>query len=150
MFSTIFRQNAFYLFEVDIHTHRREKGELKTEEFNHYLQKRMQAMFGKGLHLTDGHRFWWMPVMHFYHFNFYVFSYAFGELLTTALYDLYKDKGEAFIGSYLEALSTGGSKDPYEITQIMGVDLDDPKFWDRGLDMVKEQVDRFKELAAST
>lgn len=146
-FATIFRQNAFYLFESDIHEFRRMKGELSGEDINEMFQKRMQAMFGKGLTLTNGHAYWWMPVLHFYHYNFYVFSYAFGEMMSTALYARYREEKNTFVNDYINALSFGGSKNPYEITKTMGVNVDDPKFWDRGLDIIEGYVDLFITLS---
>lgn len=147
-FSTIFRQNAFYLFEGDIHKHRREKGELTSEEFGRYYQTRTQEMFGKGVELTDQHQSWWMPILHFYHYNFYVFTYAFGETLTNALYARYKLEGDDFVNRYVEALKLGSSKSPLEITQAMGLDITDPEFWNAGLDLIEEYVDEFIQLAA--
>jgi len=146
-FATIFRQSAFYLFETDIHQHRRKKGELKTDDFNRLYQRRLQAMFGKGLKLTTGHQYRWMPVSHFYQYNFYVFTYSLGQVLAMALYARYKKKGQKFVKKYLEALAAGGSKDPYEITRMLGVDINRVDFWNEGLDLIKGQVDEFQKLA---
>lgn len=66
IFAAVFRQNALHLFESDIHRRRRQKGELSIDEFNQYFQKRLQAMFGHGLKLTQNHQSWWMPILHFY------------------------------------------------------------------------------------
>lgn len=145
-FATIFRQTAFYFFESDIHKHRREQGELGLEEYGKYYQKRLQKMFGESLTLTKDHRHWWMPVLHFYHYDFYVFAYAFGELLTLALYAKYKKEGKGFIKKYLRALAMGGSKDPYEVTQIMGIKVDNKGCWDEGLDMLEGYVAEFENL----
>lgn len=145
-FATVFRQTAFYLFENDIHEHRREMGELLISDFNQYFQQRLQAMFGESLTLTEGHASWWMPVMHFYHYNFYVFTYAFGELLTLSLYARYKKQQNDFIQGYVSALSCGGSKSPYEITKMMGVDINNPAFWNQGFELLHEYVDQFKGL----
>jgi len=145
-FATIFRQNAFYLFERDIHEHRRREGELQLNDFNTYFQNRLQAMFGKGLTLTDGHKYWWMPILHFYHYNFYVFSYAFGEMMTMALYARYKDLGETFVDDYTKALKLGGSKTPVEITKTMGVDIENPDFWNKGLDLLDSYIEEFIQL----
>lgn len=145
-FATIFRQNAFYLFESDIHAARREKGELSTNDFNTLFQKRIQSMFGKGLTLTEGHKYWWMPILHFYHYNFYVFSYAFGQMMTMALYARYKQEGKTFVDDYIRALTLGGSEDPYVVTKTMGVDVNAPDFWDKGLDYIEKYVDEFIEL----
>lgn len=147
MFASVFRQTEFYLFEVDIHSHRRERGELSPEEFSNYFQKRLQHMFGDSLTLSEGHKWWWMPIMHFYHFNFYVFAYAFGELLSLALYANYKQQGKRFVDNYIEALKAGGSKSPAEITAMMGIDITNPKFWDKGLELLDGYVDEFEQLA---
>lgn len=147
-FATVFRQAAFYLFESQIHTHRREKGELTTEELSNYYQTHLQKMFGEGLELTENHKYWWMPISHFYHYDFYVFTYAFGELLTMALYAKYKKEGKKFVAKYLEALSLGGSKNPYEITKIMGVDINEAGFWEKGLKLIDNYVTEFEELVA--
>lgn len=149
IFATIFRQNAFYLFEKDIHNYRRAKGELKTADFNKFYQNRLQAMFKKGLKLTDGHQYWWMPILHFYHYNFYVFSYCFGEALTIALYARYKKEGQNFVKNYLEALSAGGSKPPREIIKMMGIDFTKKGFWEQGLDWIEELVKEFETLTAN-
>ena len=149
IFASVFRQNAFYLFESDIHMHRREKGELSIEEFNDYFQARLQAMFGNGLTLTPGHANWWMTVLHFYKYNFYVFSYSFGQMLSLALYANYKKSGQDAVKNYIAALSLGGSKDPYEITKTMGVDIADPNFWQNGLSYIDSLVAEFASLIDS-
>lgn len=149
IFASVFRQNAFYLFESDIHHHRRGKGELSVEEFNNYFQNRLQAMFGKSLTLTPGHAYWWMTVLHFYRYNFYVFSYSFGQMLSMALYARYKKLGKQTVNDYIKALSLGGSATPYEITKTMGVDITDPTFWDNGLSYVNDMVTEFSTLADS-
>jgi oligoendopeptidase F len=146
MFASIFRQNAFFLFESDIHTHRRDKGELSIEEFNSYFQKRMQAMFGDGLVLTPGHANWWMTILHFYHYPFYVFSYAFGEMLSLSLYARYKKEEYKMVEDYTRALSMGGTKSPRAVTEIMGVDITRPTFWKDGLKLIDNYIDEFIAL----
>jgi oligoendopeptidase F len=37
-------------------------------------------------------------------------------------------------------LSAGGSLPPEELGKIVGIDLADPGFWDRGLDLVERQL----------
>ena len=48
---------------------------------------------------------------------------------------------------YLEKLASGGSRPPEELAAIVGVDLTDPGFWDRGLDLVAEQLDQAEAAA---
>lgn len=143
IFATIFRQNAFFLFEKDVHKLRREQGELSLKEINNNFQARMQEMFGVGLELTDDHKFWWMPVIHFFNYNFYVFAYSFGEMLSTALTAQYKKTGPGFIPDYIKALSVGGSKKPYQILELMGIDINKPVFWRNGIVLIEEYVNDF-------
>jgi oligoendopeptidase F len=46
---------------------------------------------------------------------FYVYAYAFGQLLVLALYKQYQEEGESFKPRYMEILSSGGSDAPAEI-----------------------------------
>lgn len=145
-FATIFRQNAFFLFEKDIHKKRRTEGELTTEELSNLYQEHLRVMFGKGLELTGKHKYMWMPILHFYYFNFYVFTYSFGELLTTALYARYKEQGKKFVDDYLSALAAGGSKSPKEIVAMMGLDFSEKGFWDKGLELIEDYVEEFEKI----
>lgn len=145
-FATVFRQNAFYLFETKLHKLRREKGELSEDNICNLYQKYLQSMFGKGLTLSEDHKYMWMLISHFYHYNFYVFTYSFGELLATSLYAIYKRDGQKFVDKYIKALSLGGSKSPLEITKSMGVDITKENFWQSGIDLINDQVKEFQEL----
>lgn len=148
IFATIFRQNAFYLYESDIHRLRREEGELSVDELNTNFQSRLQEIFGKGLELTDGHKYWWAPIAHFYHYNFYVFSYAFGQSLTNALYGAYVKEGDTFTKNYTEVLKLGSSRDLTSLTKSLNVDISEKSFWDDGLDIIDGYVEEFSGLVS--
>jgi oligoendopeptidase F len=57
-----------------------------------------------------------------------------------SIYRRYAEEGESFVPSYLELLRAGGSRSPEELAAIVGIDLADPGFWDRGLDLVEEML----------
>jgi oligoendopeptidase F len=140
VFATVFRQVSMYRFEQDIHQHYRAHGELCTDTINSYWRARQEAMFKDALTLTPEYDFWWSYIPHFIHTPFYVYAYAFGELLTLALYAMYKDEQDAFIPKYLELLAAGGSKTPNELLKPMKINLEDPKFWKGGLRMIDDMV----------
>ena len=48
---------------------------------------------------------------------------------------------------YLELLAAGGSLPPEELGEIVGVDLADPGFWDRGLDLIEDQLREAEDAA---
>ena len=49
--------------------------------------------------------------------------------------------------AYLELLEAGGSRSPEELGAIVGIDLADPGFWDRGLALVERQLDAAEQAA---
>ena len=77
----------------------------------------------------------------------YVYAYAYGQLLALSVYRTYVERGEEIIPGYLEMLAAGGSRSPEELGELVGVDLRDPEFWDRGLDLVAEQLDEAESAA---
>jgi oligoendopeptidase F len=76
-----------------------------------------------------------------------VYAYVFGELLVLALYNLYRERGAAFVPQYLEVLGAGNSDWPENILAKVGVDLTDPGFWTQGLDAIRALVGQEEQLA---
>ena len=42
---------------------------------------------------------------------------------------------------YLELLRAGGLRSPEELGEIVGIDLSDPGFWERGLDLLERRLE---------
>ncbi len=147
-FATVFRQIAMNRFEHAIHTARREKGELATEQFNEFWLETQRAMFQGSVTMTDNYGFWWSYVPHFTDYPGYVYAYAFGELLVLALYARYEQDGGDFVDAYLAMLSAGGSDWPHEIVKPLGVDLTNPDFWQRGLNILDNMVSESERMAS--
>lgn len=147
VFASVFRQIAMNRFEDAVHTIRRAEGELSPERFGIEWLRTQRAMFGDSVRLTDEYGPWWSYIPHFIHTPGYVYAYAFGNLLALAVYARYEADGAAFVPSYLELLSAGGSQRPDELARIVGVDLTDPTFWDSGLDVIAGMVDEAEALA---
>lgn len=146
-FATIFRQIAFNRFEDAVHTARRQQGELSPEQLGEHFQASLQAMFGDSLTLSDDHRAWWSYVGHFMHTPGYVYAYAFGNLLALAIYQRYQEVGAGFVDSYLDFLAAGGSQRPDELVKTLGMDINDPAFWDSGLKILDRMVSEVEQLA---
>lgn len=146
IFATIFRQAAMYQFEREIHTARREQGELSQDFINDVWQRRQQEMFGDSVVMGEEHRNWWMYVSHFIHTPFYVYAYTFGELLVMSLYARAKQEGPAFEPLYLAMLKAGGSQSPADLMAGVGIDLKSPEFWQGGMDVLRGLIERFEEL----
>ena len=140
IFATVFRQISMNRFEEKVHNARRQKGELKTEEVTGLWLATQREMFSDSVTLSDNYGIWWSYIPHFLHTPGYVYSYAFGELLVLALYALYKKDGDAFVPRYLELLAAGGSYSPYQLLEPFEVNLDEPQFWNDGLQIIDDML----------
>lgn len=146
-FATVFRQISMNRFEDALHTARREEGELSTERINELWLKSQNDMFQGSVTMTDDYGYWWMYVSHFIDVPGYVYAYAFGELLVLALYNLYEQEGAAFVPKYLELLSSGDNDYPENLLAKVGVNLNDPNFWNQGIESIRKLIDWEESLA---
>lgn len=147
IFASVFRQAAMFRFEKECHRIRREEGELSAEEFAEIWQERLQEMFGAGVTLGEQHKQWWLYVGHFFFAPFYVYAYAFGELLTLSLYQRAKSEGPGFAEKYLDVLRLGGSRSPQELMSLLNVDLTSADFWRGGFEVIDGMVAQFEGLS---
>ena len=146
--ATVFRQMAMNRFEHLVHTHRRAEGELAADRISELWVESQTELFGDSVEITDGYRMWWSYIPHFINTPGYVYAYAYGLLLALSVYSRYLDEGESFVPRYLELLAAGGSRSPEQLAEIVGIDLEDPGFWDAGLGLVENQLAEAEALAA--
>ena len=145
--ATVFRQIAMNRFEHSVHTARREEGELSIERFGELWAASQEELLGDAVEVTEGYRSWWSYVPHFINTPGYVYAYAYGQLLALAVYARYEEEGSGFVPAYLDLLRAGGSRSPEELGGIVGIDLADPGFWDRGIDLVERQLEAAEAAA---
>ena len=146
-FATVFRQVVLTRFELDMHRTRQEHGELSPDHLRDLWLSANRKMCGNVIELTDGYGWWWSYIGHFIRSPFYCYAYAFGELLVLALYQKYRQDGDKFVPRYLELLSSGGSDAPHVLLGKLGVDVNDPKFWELGLQLLGDMVTEAEKLA---
>jgi oligoendopeptidase F len=139
--ATVFRQIAMNRFEHSIHTERREAGELSVERLGDLWAASQADMLGDSVEITDGYRTWWSYIPHFIGTPGYVYAYAYGQLLALSVYAQYEARGPDFVPQYLDLLRAGGSMAPEDLGRLVDVDLADPGFWDRGLDIIERRLD---------
>lgn len=146
--ATVFRQVSMNRFEDAVHTHRREQGELSTEDFADHWARTQGDLFGDAMEVTDGYRSWWSYIPHFIGTPGYVYAYAYGQLLALSVYARYVERGEEFVPKYLELLAAGGSRWPEDLGRIVDCDLTDPGFWDAGLAIIDTKLTEAEQAAA--
>jgi oligoendopeptidase F len=146
-FATVFRQISLNRFEDAFHTARRSEGELSTERINEIWLQTQRDMFQGSVTMTDDYGWWWMYVSHFIDVPGYVYAYAFGELLVLALYNIYQQEGASFVPKYIELLASGDSDYPENLLAKVGVDLNNPDFWNQGIEAIRKLIDQEEALA---
>ena len=91
----------------------------------------------------------WSYVGHFMR-PFYVYAYAFGEILTQSLFAVKGNFGQDFEPLYLDMLRAGSSKDAVELLKPFELDPEDPNFWSRGIrNSLGKWLDQAEELSDS-
>jgi oligoendopeptidase F len=145
--ATVFRQVSMNRFEDGFHNARRNEGELTPERISDIWIASQRAMFGDSVNLSDNYKIWWSYIPHFLSTPGYVYAYAFGELLVLALFNLYQERGQAFVPQFIEVLATGDADWPDNILAKIGVDLSDLNFWNQGLAAIRSLVEREEKLA---
>jgi oligoendopeptidase F len=141
---TIFRQIACFNFELNLHTEIRKKGGLSTPEISALLVKNMSAYLGPVVEMKPEDGFQFVSWSHIRNF-FYVYSYAFGQLISKALYAEYK-KDKKFIVKINQFLSAGGSDSPENIFKLIGIDVTKPDFWKKGLQSIEKDINMLEKL----
>lgn len=144
--NTVVRQIAFHRFETRFHDERA-SGELSIERIGELWMEEMVASLGPAFSLNPGFAHWWSYVSHFVHSPFYVYAYAFGDLLVAALMETRARDPEAFTPLYRELLAAGGSKGYVEALAPFGLNPRDPAFWTIGTKRLEGLIDRFEALA---
>ncbi len=84
---------------------------------------------------------------HFVHSPFYVYAYAFGNLLVEALMEKRLEDPQGFAPMYEALLAAGGSKTYVEALAPFGLDPRRKAFWEAGLNRLERLVDEFEALS---
>lgn len=143
-FATILRQIYFALFEREAHA-LSQKNATVDEMCSAYMEN-LKEQFGDAVELSDEFKWEWVSIPHIYAVPFYVYAYAFGQLLVFSLYQQFKAEGESFKPKYLKILAAGGSEAPAKVLAEAGVDIRSAKFWQGGFDVLSRMVDELEKL----
>ena len=143
-FATIIRQIYFAMFEVQAHDMVINNASI--DELSDAYLENLKEEFGESVELSDEFRWEWVSIPHIYSTPFYVYAYAFGQLLVFALYKQYKIEGETFKPKYKQILSAGGSIAPVQLLSEAGIDISQAAFWQGGFDVIDEMVKRLENM----
>lgn len=147
-YATIMRQAYFALFERQAHDLIQQGASV--DDLAKVYMDNLTEQFGEAVELSDEFRWEWVSIPHIYGTPFYVYAYAFGQLLVLSLYKQYKAEGETFKPRYLKILSAGGSDSPANILTEAGIDIHSAAFWQGGFDVIAEMMDQLEAIPVKT
>ncbi len=138
--NTVVRQIGFSNFERRLHgmdasyTTWTEPKKRSVEELSEIWLQTAKELYGEEgdvfTYENTGHL--WAYIPHF-HSPFYVYGYAFGELLTQSLYAQRQRLGSSFEPLYLDLLRSGATKDVVDLLAPFGLDARSAAFWNDGI-----------------
>lgn len=143
-YATIMRQIYFSIFEREAHA--KINADASVDELSDVYLANLKEQFGDAVEVSDEFKYEWVSIPHIYGTPFYVYAYAFGQLLVFALYKMYQEQGESFKPKYFRILSAGGSIAPVELLKEAGIDVSQESFWQGGFDLISEMVDKLEML----
>jgi oligoendopeptidase F len=138
--NTVVRQIGFSNFERRLHgmdesyTTWSEPKKHSVEELDAIWVRTARELYGgEGEIFTyENTEHLWAYIPHF-HSPFYVYGYAFGELLTQSLFAQRGRLGDKFEPLYLDLLRSGATKDVVELLEPFGLDARKEAFWNDGI-----------------
>jgi len=143
--STIFRQIACFNFELELHQKIRQGGQVPKEEIAKLMAKHLKSYLGPAVEIIpdDGYFFvYWLHIRNF----FYVYTYAYGQLISKALYEKYRSD-PTYADKIKQFLLAGRSMSPEEIFKSIGVDTSQPAFFEAGLKEIERDIAELESLS---
>ncbi|HEY3889344.1 MAG TPA: M3 family oligoendopeptidase [Caulobacteraceae bacterium] len=143
--NTVVRQIAFHRFETRFHAARL-NGEVSVAQIAVIWLEVMGESLGPAVRLNPGYEVYWAYVSHFVHAPFYVYAYAFGNLLVEALAEARRRDPKGFAPLYTDLLAGGGARTYVEALKPFGLDPRQKAFWESGCARLERLVDEFEGL----
>ena len=143
--NTVVRQIAFHRFETRFHAERAQ-GEVAPDRLGALWLEVQGESLGPAVTLNAGYEPYWAYVSHFVHAPFYVYAYAFGDLLVSALMERRRADPAGFAPLYEELLAAGGARTYVEALAPFGLDPREKSFWAAGCSRLERLVDEFEAL----
>ena len=143
-YATIMRQAFFALYERQAHEIVRQ-GATVDDMTKAYLEN-LKQQIGDSVELSHEFSWEWVSIPHIYQVPFYVYAYAFGQLLVLSLYQQFKTEGETFKPRYLKILEAGGSNAPARILLDAGIDIYSANFWQGGFNIIQDLIAQLEAI----
>jgi len=138
-YATIMRQAYFARFEILAHD--AIQTGVSAEELSDLYFSTLEEQFGDSMSIDPIFRYEWVYIPHMVRTPFYVYAYAFGELLSLALYARYKEDGRDSIPVIEAILSAGRTEYPHELLKEHGISISDEGFWNASFALIEQWLE---------
>ncbi|MDZ5471523.1 M3 family metallopeptidase [Bacillus sp. 31A1R] len=133
-------------FELEMYNRKKAGKYLSAEELKSLIVAFQKEVFSDCLeHYQE---FFWLHTPHFYYIDqpFYNFVYTFGFLFSNGLFEMSKTDPN-FEKKYIELLKDTGIYSVEELSEKhLGIDLTKPVFWEKSIQLIKQQIEEFLEI----
>ncbi|MFD1067418.1 M3 family oligoendopeptidase [Oceanobacillus locisalsi] len=139
--------HARFLFEKQFYKERKQ-GMVSTYRLNELMVEAQKEAYCESLSEYDPH--FWASKLHFHITNvpFYNFPYTFGYLFSQGIYAYAKEYEGNFEEKYITLLRDTGRMTVEQLAEKhLQVDLTKPDFWENAMEICKQDVQEFLELA---
>jgi oligoendopeptidase F len=142
--STIERQIAFFNVELEMHETIQKKGSMQNDELAACMYKHLKSYLGPGVKVSkeDGYSYVYVPHLRY---GFYVYSYAFGLLMSTLMSQKYKED-KSYIEKIDKFLSAGSSDTVVNIFKSIGIDTTKEDTFLKALDNHAADIAMFEKI----
>lgn len=148
IFATIYRQVNYVTFERKVHEQIHTGAELTYKDLNAMWRAEQEKLYGGSVafDVAADEESGWSMIPHIFHTPFYCYAYAFGNLLTFALYHKVHVEKSLSVEDYKDILRAWGSERPRDLLARYGIDIASPEFYRAGLAEVEHMVEEFEKL----
>lgn len=142
--STIERQIAFFNCELEIHETIHRSGAMTNEELRACMERHLKSYLGKSVNVSprDGYSYVYIPHLRY---NFYVYTYAFGLLMSTTMANRYA-ADRSYIKQIDAFLSAGASASVADIFKQIGINTTKTDTYTQALKNHEHDINRFAKL----
>ncbi len=148
IFATIYRQVNYVTFERAVHAQIHAGAELTYKDLNAMWRAEQEKLYcgAVAFDVAADEESGWSMIPHIFHTPFYCYAYAFGNLLTFALYHKVHVEKSLSVEDYKDILRAWGSERPRDLLARYGIDIASPEFYRAGLAEVEHMVEEFEKL----
>jgi oligoendopeptidase F len=113
------------------------------------MTRAQRLTYGDGLDPAHQHAYMWAWKPHYYshELSYYNYPYAFGQLFGLGLYSIYGERGSQFFDDYRQFLRDTGQGSAAQLAERFGIQLGQPLFWQKSMQVIEARVDRYSALA---